>query len=470
LVFGHLSQTLEEEAESGNGILQPFTRTRRAGSPLRSLSKRLRKVQQPFIPMLRICSLLLLIMVPFAPALHARPEGWEIREGKFMRNGEWIFLKIGKPLRNFADPRDVDRLIADLDTLQAKHYTALELNCYWHHFDKTGDGIPDVSLEPLRRLIDAISDRGMIPCLSVETYGVGGGFLPGAFWEKHPDALAVNAQGREVSDDEYGTGAKVPSLYSPAYIEASRNFIRHLTAGLNHEKILWFETTVEPQYMGNQDLCYSVHARRAYEEWLRRNDLAGIPFPVTFPIPQTFVTDPLWNRFRAEYLADWVNGDAAVFREVAGADAYIAVDYLETCGEEMRRRLGDPITFLTRLTSADVLQVNWHWHVANDEPNHCAYENVRKVMAATGRSWAISEHMTLNASDYSPARVPQMLRNTLAQGNRLGWEFVSVSPITASDFSLYHDDWSPKPLMAVVEDRWQEWMALVREFDRDREK
>lgn len=392
----------------------------------------------------------------------SRPGEWEIRDGRFFRDGEWQFLKIGKPLRNFASEKEVNQLIADLDVLEEKGYAVLELDCYWHHFDKTGDGAVDVSLEPLRRLVSAIDDRGMIPCLSVETYGVGGGFLPDAFWDRHPDALAVNAQGKLVSDDEYGTGARVPSLYSPAYLEASRNFIRDLTAGLDHEKFLWFETTVEPQYMGNQDLCYSKHARRAYEDWLERTGADGPPFPDSFPVPEEFITDKTWNRFRAEYLADWVDGDAAVFREAAGPDAYIAVDYLETCGADMRRRLGDPITFLERLASPDIVQVNWHWHVANGEPNHCAYENIRKATAKTGRNWALSEHMTLNASDYDPDDVPAMLKNTVAQGNRLGWEFASVSPISSSHFALYHDDWSPKPLISVVDDRWEEWMEMVR--------
>lgn len=362
----------------------------------------------------------------------------------------------------------MSRLVEDLDLLQAKGYHALELNCYWHHFDQTGNGVPDVSLEPLRRLIDAIYARGMIPCLSVETYGVGGGQIPDAFWEKHPDAVAVNAEGKAVSDSEYGTRARVPSIFSPAYLEASRNFIRHLTAGLGHEKILWFETTVEPQYMGNQDLCFSEHARRAYSDWKESEATEAPPFPETFPAEPGFIRHPAWNRFRAEYLASWIDGDAAVYREVAGNGAYIAVDYLETCGPEMNRRLGDSEIFLRKLTSPDILQVNWHWHVQRGEPNHCAYENVRKALAETGRSWALSEHMTLNASDYAPKDVPAMLANTLAQGNRLGWEFVSVSPITESNFALYHDDWSAKPLMAVVEENWEKWIDLVRRADAKR--
>jgi len=48
-------------------------------------------------------------------------------------------------------------------------------------FDLNGDGIPDKSLEPLNKLINAIYEKGMYPCLSVETYAVGGGAIPDGF-------------------------------------------------------------------------------------------------------------------------------------------------------------------------------------------------------------------------------------------------------------------------------------------------
>ena len=58
-----------------------------------------------------------------------------------------------------------------------------------------------------------------------------------------------------------------------------------------------------------------------------------------------------------------------------------------------------------------------------------------------GRPWAISEHMTLNGSDYDPADVPAMLRNALAQGTGFGWEFVNVAASSGAKFALYNDDW-----------------------------
>jgi hypothetical protein len=107
-----------------------------------------------------------------ALASEAREADWAIHDGKLYVDGRWVFLKIGKPLRVFSDPKVCQKLAEDLPTLKAKGYNALELNCYWHHFDKDGDGTIDVSLEPLAQLIGAIHAQGMFPCLSVETYGV----------------------------------------------------------------------------------------------------------------------------------------------------------------------------------------------------------------------------------------------------------------------------------------------------------
>src|SRR5690554_1507758 len=174
---------------------------------------------------------------------------WEIRDGKFYRDGEWVFLKVAKPLRNFADAAAVDRLIGDLDVLKGKGYQAIEINCYWHHFDHDGDGVPDVSLAPLNRLVDAIYARGMMPCLSVETYSVGGGQMPAGLWSRFPDAEAVDDEGNVVTDTEYGFGSRVVSIFHEGYRAATRTFIKKLTAGIDHQKILYFETTVEPQYM-----------------------------------------------------------------------------------------------------------------------------------------------------------------------------------------------------------------------------
>lgn len=406
---------------------------------------------------------LLLALVAAMPLL-ARGEApaWEIKGGRFYDHGQWRFLKVGKPLRNFADAGSCRQLIGQLDTLKAKHYDALELNCYWHHFDQDGDGVPDGSLAPLNELIAAIGQHGMIPCLSVETYAVGGGNVPPGFWKQHPDATAIDSNGNKVRDDEYGFNSAVPSIFSAEYRATARTFIVSLAKGVDTSKLLYFETTVEPQYMGARNLDYSPHAQRELELWKKANGLAAPTWPAAFPVPAAFQEDAAWNRFRAEFLADWVNGDAAAWRSVAGAKAYVAVDYLETDDATMRNRNGDSLTFLRRLSAPNVIQVNWHWSNSTHAPNLKAYTNVRQVMRDTGRDWAITEHMTINGSDYPAAQVPAMLENTLAQGTRFGWEFVDVGNSTAGSFSLYNDDWSPKPPMAAIDGRWDEWMGKVR--------
>src|SRR5690554_1632791 len=75
-------------------------------------------------------------------------EGVALQDGRLYVDGEWVFLKIAKPLRDFSHEGQVNALIADLDILAAKGYNCITLNCYWHHFDHTGDGNIDVSLGP----------------------------------------------------------------------------------------------------------------------------------------------------------------------------------------------------------------------------------------------------------------------------------------------------------------------------------
>ena len=410
-----------------------------------------------------LCGTIVALICPVHPceASDSRSGDWKIRDGRLYADGRWVFLKIGKPLRNFSDRAACQAVAGSLGTLQAKGFNALELNCYWHHFDRDGDGTIDVSLEPLAELVDAIHQRGMFPCLSVETYGVGGGTIPEPFWQRHPEAIAINAEGQPARDLEYGFKTAVPSILHAGYRQAVRSYIRGLVSGLPHRKILFYETTVEPQFMGHQDLDYSPSAKRAFQAWSARQGGPIPPWPDAFPVPAAFRSHPDWLRFRAESLADWVNGDAAAFRAAAGEDAYVAVDYLETCDDTMPRRNGDSVRFLECLTGADIIQLNWHWRTDAVGPNECGYRNVHDVKRRLGRPWAISEHMTLNGSDYVPAQVPAMLRNTLANGTGFAWEFVNVAAATRDPFALYNDDWSPKPLMAAVDDHWPEWQREV---------
>ena len=403
----------------------------------------------------------------------------ELYHGKLWIDGVHRFLKIGKPQLNFSCATWIDAFIPELAIVRAKGFDVLELNCYWHHFDPDGDGrIDPALLGPLNRLIQAIASHGMFASLSVETYGVGGGQVPAGFWEAHPDALAIDSSGEKVQDDEYGYNCAVPSLFDKDYLDRSRSFIRELAGGLDCSKILWYETTVEPQYMGTHWLDYSPAAKAAYGAWLRQNRLNGPAFPESFPGPESFLSDPVWNRFRAEWLADWINGDAQAFREVAGADAWIAVDYLDAEEATMRKRCGDPLTFLRHLTAANIVQINWTWHNMERKPNLKAYRRVRQAMEETGRDWAVTEHMTINGTDYHAHEMEALLRNTIANSTHFGWEFVdiladrddpSVKPgavlpgaFKPSHFSVYGPDWQPKPAMAVVDERWDEWMGEIQ--------
>ena len=47
---------------------------------------------------------------------------WSIHDGKFYLDGKWKFLKIGKPLINYADAAAVDDLISKLDVIRKKHF------------------------------------------------------------------------------------------------------------------------------------------------------------------------------------------------------------------------------------------------------------------------------------------------------------------------------------------------------------
>lgn len=403
----------------------------------------------------------------------------ELREGRLLVDGTHVFLKTAKPLRDFGNAEECEQLMRDLPILKDKRFTSIALNCYWHHLDPDGDGVPEVSLEPLRSLVDAILEAGLFCCLSVETYGVGGGQIPLGFWERHPEAKAVDHLGQAVIDDEYGYGTAVPSLFDPNYLRLSRAYTRNLACALGPEKFLYFETTVEPQYMGNRWIDYGPNAQHIFQAWCERRGGPAPEWPKGLPVPSSFRNDPVWNQFRAEWLAHWVNGDAAAFRQATGPDAWVACDYLDAEEDTMVKRCGHPETFLQGLSGIDILQVNWTWHYHDRCPNLKAYHRVRKVMEERGREWAVTEHMTINGTDYRQEEMDALLRNTLENGSCFGWEFVDVAADSDSPsvpagevlpgsykpahFSVYDADWRPIPPMAEVDERWDEWMELVAE-------
>ena len=86
-------------------------------------------------------------------------------------------------------------------------------------------------------------------------------------------------------------------------------------------------------------------------------------------------------------------------------------------------------------------------------------------MKATGRKWAVSEHMTFNGDDFNSFDADAVLLNTLKQGTRLGWEFTNVRPSSSDSFCLYYDSWKPKKVMAAVDDYWGYWLYKVEEAE-----
>jgi hypothetical protein len=120
---------------------------------------------------------------------------------------------------------------------------------------------------------------------------------------------------------------------------------------------------------------------------------------------------------------------------------------------------------LANLTAPDIIQVNWSWNLSENKANTKAYERVRNAMKTNGKNWAISEHMTFNGSDfvnYSSETLYKILENTLSEGTGLAWEFVNVGNSSSDSFSLYYDDWTPKRVMATVDDNWEYWQKRIK--------
>ncbi len=364
--------------------------------------------------------------------------------GKLYVDGHRVFLKTAVPLANFAS----EDLRSTVDTLLAKGYNNFKINLYWHHFDTDGDGILDQPLTTLNQLIAHIESKQALWALSFETYNVGGGGVPPPFFATNPDAQAVNSSGKKAVDSEYGTGKPVPSIFHPAYLKASRDFIKNVIGGLNSKDALYFETTVEPQYIGNQALDYSAAAQAAYSSYCSQHSL-----PFSWPPAET---DAQWNAFRAEALAAWIEGDIQAIRAVAGAGALVAVDYLETGGAEMQHRNGGSAAFLAALDGVDILQCNWHWQPGTNKPFDKAYS----MAQAAGKGWALTEHMTLNGSDFTAADIPSVLQHTLTMGNQLGWEVVNTRNSSTDAFTVYNSDWSPKATVAPLDSNHAYWMSM----------
>ncbi len=79
--------------------------------------------------------------------------------------------------------------------------------------------------------------------------------------------------------------------------------------------------------------------------------------------------------------------------------------------------------------------------------------------------------MTLNGdrfTGYSTDMLNALLESTLQKGTRFGWDFTSVTPSSENTFSLYNNDWSPKPTIKVVDNNWTKWKNRVVEIENSK--
>ncbi len=444
--------------------------------------------------MLQIAILVLCLTAGLPPetlpaAERARPrrvapgEEWLMRDGRFYRNGQWVFLKTGKLLRPFERPETADQVIAEIDAMIDRlHYNSFSLNIYPDTFDADADGRVDADVrkpfEGIGRILDHCWARGVFAALSFETYNAGGGGTPQSLFHQFPEVVAIDALGQAARDVEYGpvAGKLIPSIYHPAYLKWSRRFMQEFLRGLGQERVsrlLFIETTVEPQYLGQCNvgdkdrlravLDFSPAAAQAFERWQaafpeedRRQ--VGFKWPTAQADREKLIGNPVFNRFRAWGLAEWVNGDIEAIKSVA-PDVYIAVDYNGRFDDPDLVRIGDHMTFLRTLRGVDVIQIaphTWHWGTSS-------WDDVNLANREEHKGWAISEHMTVTGvSPDDDKEMTAILQNTLERGTRWGWEFVNAGNGRVTDgFQLYDGDWS-SPITDVVEGlRWNEWLDRI---------
>lgn len=376
-------------------------------------------------------------------------------------NGSPTFLKTGSLAADYCNEN-----LSGLGypaQFQAKSYTAAKIIPYWFHFDTVGDGTHS-STTNLTNYINDCNSRGMKLGMTFETGAVGGGATPDWLFNWYT-CQAYNSSGQAAVDSEYGTNFKIESLLSDAFLFRSRDWITWMLRQVDKTKITWYETAVEPQYIGNQQLDYSTDAYAKWRMWLEwRFSLAtlnswwgtGYTNYDAIPMP-TVSTDPKWtqwNSWRAAALANWVNGEIQTIRNVVGEEALVATDALIVTN--MQQRMGDYNKVMNQIYP-NVFQCNWHW--ANRAAYNTAYDTC--VPIARTKNQAISEHMTLNGSDFVAADVDAILRHTLTKGNKFGWEFVNMRPATADPFSLYNNDWSAKALINVMDSNNTAYMNLA---------
>src|SRR5690606_6548861 len=238
-------------------------------------------------------------------------------------------------------------------------------------------------------------------------------------------------------------------------------------------RLLWVETTVEPQYLGavnagDRDLRraaldFSAAARSEFEKWqgeLPADDPGRkIAWPETPEARWAALDDSSFQRFRGEILGRWVSGDIAAIRAVAPL-VYVAVDYNGRFDDERRLRTGEPDSFLDAIDDADIIQIAPHAPAWTSR----SWDDVARVNERTGKGWAVLEHMTANGGfPEDDGAMRAILENTLRRGTRLGWEFVNVAADREGDpFAPYFAD-GESPVLDIIDgERWRAWLERIR--------
>ena len=386
---------------------------------------------------------------------HAR-----INSNHLEMNGSPTFLKTGSLAADYCNEN-----LSGLGypaQFQAKSYTAAKIIPYWFHFETVGDGSHG-SMANLTSYINDCNNRGIKLGMTFETGAVGGGATPDWLFNWY-NCQSYNSSGQPAIDSEYGTNFKIQSLSSDAFLFRSRDWMMWMLRQVDKTKISWYETAVEPQYIGNQQLDYSAAAYEKWHLWLEwryslayLNSIWGTAYTNYDAIPMPTTSGDakwsIWNIWRAYALASWINGDIQTIKNVVGEEALTAVDALIVTS--MQQRMGDYTRVMNQI-NPNIFQVNWHW--MSRAPYNTGYDTC--VPIARTKNQAISEHMTLNGSDFVAADVDALLRHTLTKGNKFGWEFVNMRPSSGDPFSLYNDNWSAKPLINVMDSNNAYYMNL----------
>jgi len=174
----------------------------------------------------------------------------------------------------------------------------------------------------------------------------------------------------------------------------------------------------------------------------------------------------IWQAWRASVMAGWIEGDIQTIRNSVGEQALVAVDVLDVNDSDYRlaadsdRSLAGGPSRIFRTINPNIYKVNWTWLLGTCESWDRGYNLCVPIAAANNR--AISEHMTLNNADFSPEDVDPILKNTLAKGNRFGWWLCAWANVGNNVGYLYNNDWSPKPVIKVLDDHRDDYLRLAR--------